>query len=334
MQVSKPGSNSTTTIDRELAASLLPKREFGAHKWGVGGVVIIAGAPGFAGAAILSAMGANRAGAGVVAVASSRSIGGLVVAAVPEVVTVPLPEIDGPMGRKALEALETKIEKSKAVVVGPGLGEDEAADGLLSALFGNTGVKTTIGFGFGSAPPQNSGGETSEGMLSRCDKPLVIDADALNWLAKQESWTALLPKHGAVLTPHVGEMSRLLGKEADEVIADPAATAKEAAAAWGQVVVFKYGNTVVSDGERTLIADDAPLSLATAGTGDVLAGSIGALLAQGMAPLDAAALAVWTGMAAARRVEQRFGTLGVTASDLPVAFAETMAELEHGGDRG
>jgi NAD(P)H-hydrate repair Nnr-like enzyme with NAD(P)H-hydrate dehydratase domain len=91
---------------------------------------------------------------------------------------------------------------------------------------------------------------------------------------------------------------------------------------------LKYGYSVVTDGTAVLVADDAPTSLATAGTGDVLAGTIGAFLTQGLAPLQAAGLALYAGARAARRVEQRVGTLGLVASDLPIAIAETLCWLE------
>jgi len=330
----KLGPNDAT-IDRDLAARLLPRRSFGAHKWGVGGLVIVAGAPGYAGAAMLSALAAGRAGAGIVNVATSRGVAGLVVGAAPETAAIPLPDPEGPMGKKAVEEFEKKLEKSAALLVGPGLGEEEDADAVMTSLFARDARKAAIGFGFG-VPAARASEPAPEGdsLAARSGKPIAIDADGLNWLARQDNWPDLLPKGRCVLTPHVGEMARLLGKDSDEIVADPLKTVREAAKAWGQTVVFKYGYTAVSDGERTLVADDAPMSLATAGAGDVLAGSIGALLAQGLAPMDAAALAVWSGIVAARRLEERFGTLGVIAGDLPAAIAEVMAGLEREGGEG
>ena len=137
-----------------------------------------------------------------------------------------------------------------------------------------------------------------------------------------------------MLTPHLGELERLTGASTESITADPVAAAQDAAARWEQVVVFKYGYTIVTDGERVLVAEDAPPSLATAGTGDVLAGTIGAFLAQGVAPTEAAALAVYTGAKAARRVEATTGTLGLVASDLPLAIAGELAELERAKERG
>jgi NAD(P)H-hydrate epimerase len=162
------------------------------------------------------------------------------------------------------------------------------------------------------------------------DLPIVLDADGLNWLADQQDWPTLLAGRKVVLTPHPGEAARLLDEPAEDVTKDPVATAVCLARKAGQVVVFKTGHTVVSDGTRSLVADRAPLSLATAGTGDVLAGSIGAFLAQGVPALEAAALAVHIGGRAAERRAERFGDLGVIASDLPDAIAEVLAELARG----
>lgn len=322
---------SDAVIDETMALAALPRREFGAHKWGVGGLVIVAGAPGFAGAAALCAMAANRAGAGIVNVALPRSIANVVVTTVAEAATIPLPDSDAPgAARRATEAIAKKLERSTAMLVGPGLGDDEATEVLLGALFGIGASGRTGRVGFGAAP--TSARSHDGALVLSSEKPIVIDADGLNWLARQEGWWEALPLGRAVLTPHVGEMSRLLDVAVEEVVADPVGIVRDAARRWNQVVVLKYGYTAVSDGERTLIAADAPPSLASAGTGDVLAGTIGAFLAQGVAPVDAAALAVYVGMRAARRVERTMGTLGLVASDLPPAIAQELAALENGGE--
>ena len=318
-------------IDEAYARSVLPSRAYGAHKWGVGGLVIVAGSPGFVGAPALCAMAAGRAGAGIVSLAVPRGIAGAIAANVPEAAFVLLPESDsGGGGRKAVELIKAKLDRSTALLVGPGLGDDETSTALLAALFGIGGSRA-VGFRGAIGFATNATREEPEAEAPPpvgIAKPVVIDADGLNWLAKQDGWRDRFPARQAVLTPHVGEMARLLGKEPNDIVADPVGTAREASRSWDQVVVFKYGHTVVSDGDRTLIAEDAPPSLASAGTGDVLAGTIGAFLAQGLAPVDAAALAVFVGGRAARRVERRFGTLGLVASDLPPAIAEELAALE------
>ena len=326
---------SDAVIDEKMALAALPRRGFGAHKWGVGGLLIVAGAPGFAGAATLCAMAANRAGAGIVNVALPRGIANVVVANVPEAAVIPLPDTDAPgAARRAVELIGKKLDKSTAIVVGPGLGEDEATDALLGALFGLGAAGRSGRVGFGLDSPAASQKANGVALVPAAEKPVVIDADGLNWLAKQETWWEALPPGRSVLTPHVGEMSRLLGVDAEEIVTDPVGTVRAAARSWRQVVVLKYGYTAVSDGTRTLVADDAPVSLASAGTGDILAGVIGAFLAQGVAPLDAAALAIHVGMRAARRVERTMGTLGLVATDLPPAIARELAALEAGEEAG
>jgi NAD(P)H-hydrate epimerase len=158
--------------------------------------------------------------------------------------------------------------------------------------------------------------------------PAVVDADALHWLSAQESWWDKVAPWSLVLTPHVGELAELSIRHADKILADPASAARDAALAWNQTVVLKAGKSYVSDGKVVRTVQNAAPALATAGTGDVLAGSIGAFLAQGLSPVDAAALAIYAGTEAALRLTQELSTLGVVASDLPEAIARVLAELE------
>jgi NAD(P)H-hydrate epimerase len=160
---------------------------------------------------------------------------------------------------------------------------------------------------------------------------MVIDADGLNWLAKQEQWWELLPAGKAVLTPHAAEMSRWTGSEVEQITADPVKVARDAAEKWGQTVVLKGTTTVIATAEGIVTTVEMPLSLATAGSGDVLCGSIGAFLAQGLSGPDAASLAAFAGSRAASRLAERVGTLGLVASDLPLAIAEELAILERVG---
>jgi NAD(P)H-hydrate epimerase len=313
-------------ISEEWAASRLPRREPGAHKWSVGGVVVVAGSPQFAGAAALCCAAAGRSGAGIVSAALPRSIVPVVVGLVPEVTAVILPEGESPsVARRAAEAIAERLERSKAIVVGPGLGDDEATAALLNALFGFSATRGAIGFGSvaGSNMDEHGGAIASGG------KPAVVDADALNWLAKQASWWERLPRERLVLTPHAGEIARLLETEVANVLADPVGTARECAARWEQTVVLKGAPTIIAEPNGELMATETTPALATAGSGDVMSGSIGAFLAQGLAPLDAAALAAFVGERAAERLSRRLGTLGVVAGDLPAAIAEELGALEH-----
>jgi ADP-dependent NAD(P)H-hydrate dehydratase / NAD(P)H-hydrate epimerase len=316
-------------ISESWAASVVPTREAGAHKWGVGGVVVVAGSPAFAGAAALCCAGAGRSGAGIVSAALPRSIAPVVVGLVPEVTVVILPEGESnSVALRAAEAIGERLGRSAAMVIGPGLGNDAATAALLGTLFGFTRTRGSIGFG--TTPP---GSETAVlvGAVATAGKPVVVDADALTWLAEQDHWWERVPAGILVLTPHPGEMARLVDVGVGEIVANPERIAREAATRWGQTVVLKGGRTVVAGADGAISTADAPPSLATAGSGDVLCGSIGGLLAQGLSGPDAAALAVFVGSRAAQRVSEQYGTLGVVAGDLPQAIAAELRALEEMG---
>src|SRR5215216_6607475 len=238
------GANQTEATAPEIiseswAASLLPRREAGAHKWSVGGVVVVAGSPPFAGAAALCCAGAGRSGAGIVSAALPRSIAPVVVGLVPEVTVVILPEGDSnSVATRAAEAIGERLDRSGAMVVGPGLGNDVATAALLGTLFGFTRVRGTIGFGTAAPGPENT---PLEGIIATAGKPVVVDADALNWLGEQETCWERVPDGLLVLTPHPGEMDRLFGVDADEIVAEPERIARESATRWSQTVVLKGG---------------------------------------------------------------------------------------------
>lgn len=312
-------------ITEAWAASVLPRRVQGAHKWDVGGVVVVAGSPPYAGAAALCCAGASRSGAGIVSVALPRSIAGVVVGLVPEATVVMLPEGDSTgVARRAAEAIETWLERGKAMVVGPGLGDDDATEALLDTLFGTPRGRSSIGFG----PSAATASDVFESVVARTGTPVVVDADGLNWLAKRDGWWEQLSNQRLVLTPHVGEMARLVKSDVETILADPLATARDAAERWNQVVVLKGAKTLVASPAGEVVYVETPPVLATAGSGDVMSGAIGAFLAQGLTPRDAAALAVYAGSRAAGRLQERLGTLGVVAGDLPLAIAEELNALE------
>lgn len=320
-----------TKISDDLLRSLAPTRTAGTHKWEVGGVLAIAGAPQYPGASWLVGRSAGRNGAGIVYLAAPRSVIAIMASAMPEVACVPLPDTDAPgSARKAIERMQDVLTKVKAVVIGPGLGNDETTDHLLTALFGfgDRAHRQLSGFGFGAEVPTFDEADTLFGMT---DAQVVLDADGLNWLAKQPDWWERVPPHRLVLTPHPGEANRLSGMDIEEIVADPAATATALAELWQQTVVIKSGYSAVSDGTQTMVSDLAPTSLATAGTGDTFAGAVGAFLAQGVAPIDAATLAIGIGSRAAHSLESIWGVSGVLASDLADEMAKTLHNLINTG---
>lgn len=300
------------TLTSDYARRLLPARPADAHKGSFGKVMVVAGSLHYPGAAYLSCAGAARVGAGLVTLAGGRTVLGIA-GRLPEATVLPVPEGDwGAIGPNALEELGKALEGYAALVLGPGLGKGEATKEFVLRVFGLDKPKARARVGF--LISAISGEVPAAPELPRLP-PTVLDADGLNLLAEIDDWSERLPQGGFVLTPHPGEMRRLL--KVDELPGDAVAAAADAAKRWGQVVVLKGATTVIANPEgATLVHDGGNPALATAGTGDVLAGAIGGLLAQGLTPFDAAALGVYLHAAAGARVRDELGDAGALASDL------------------
>jgi hydroxyethylthiazole kinase-like uncharacterized protein yjeF len=291
-------------IDSQMATRLLPERKMDGHKGTFGSVLLIAGSRRFIGAPVLAAEAAYRTGSGMVTLAAPESTYQLAAARLLEQTHLPQPETDD--GYLALEAalpLAKALAQADAAVIGPGLGNVDSVRRLLGALLLGEPAITV---------------------------PMVIDADALNGLAATYGWWERLAP-GGVLTPHPGEMSRLLGKSLSEIQADRTNSASEAAVKWRQVVVLKGAHTIVAspDGHCAINPIANPI-LATAGTGDVLSGIIGSLLGQGLAPYDAAVAGVYVHAMAGQRIAIDQGNGGLLASDLLPIIPQVMRPLRSG----
>jgi NAD(P)H-hydrate epimerase len=300
---------------------LLPQRPATADKYTAGAVLVIGGALPYPGAPRLSALGALRAGAGYVTLAVPRSIYGIVAGTILEATYLPLPETDGDLGAAAAESLGPELGRFRAAVIGPGLGREKGVAAFLQRLLAAEGRRRgAIGFGATSAAQ-------APAALLPANLPLVLDADALNHLSQLDGWHERLTQP-AVLTPNHREMARLTDKEAADIDAAPWDIASAAADQWRQVVVLKGAPTIVAAPDGRLWTASRPLpALATAGSGDVLSGVIGALLAQGLPPADAAVTAVHLGELTADLAVAAVGVGGVIASDLPLAVAQAMRSL-------
>lgn len=281
-------------IDDSMARELLPPRPLDGNKGTFGKVMLIAGSRAFIGAASLAGQAALRTGAGLVTIATTAERAAIYAATLPEVTYHLLPAENIAPEKRAQSALNG-LRGYKALVVGPGLGQSEGTRAFLLALF--AGLLR----------------------LDEAQRPrLLVDADGLNLLSQQPDWPALLPP-GSILTPHPGEMSRLLGgAKVSGGGADRLETTASAAAAWGHIVTLKGGCTLVASPDGRLRINWPPNpALATAGSGDVLSGVTGALLAQGLGPFDAATLGVSLHARAGLRVAGRLGITGAIAGDLP-----------------
>ena len=247
------------------AAETWPKREPDAHKNSVGALLLVAGRPGMAGAAVMAARAALRSGVGLLRVVSSSENRSIIQESVPEAIFVPAEDV---------HAVREAAAASQAMGVGPGLGNGAEAGELLAAVL-----------------------EVSEGL------PTVLDADALNLAASGEGpgvaeWAADRP---VLVTPHLGEMKRLAGLAGEEIEGDRLGAARDLAKTTGATVLLKGLPSIVIPPEGTCLVDTVASSdLAAGGMGDVLTGVAASLLAQGAPPDEAGALALYgTGRAAA-----------------------------------
>jgi len=284
---------------------LIPKRHEDAHKGDCGHVFVVAGSEGMTGAAILSARGALRSGAGLVTVGTAASERHIVAGAVVEAMTLALEHSKGKIADTACEKICEFAQKADCVVFGPGLGRNEHIHGVLKTL------------------------------LKEYKGKLVIDADGLNALA--ENCDILDDrKCDVVITPHPGEMSRLIGKSIEYVQQNRNIVAAEFAARYGITVLLKGKETVIvgyefRNGENKMpqpqcgmrINTTGNCGMATGGMGDVLSGVIGAFMAQGMKPFDATVLGAYIHGKAGDMAVQRFGVHGLVAGDVAeyIAFA-------------
>jgi ADP-dependent NAD(P)H-hydrate dehydratase / NAD(P)H-hydrate epimerase len=270
-------------------ASKLPHRPLSGHKGTFGRVLVIAGARQYSGAAVLTALGAARSGAGLVTLASPASVVERLAGRVLETTFLPLAETsDGAIAEAAVVQVEAVIANYRAIVIGPGLGTTAETAGFLTRLLRSQRDN--------DAPPR------------------VIDADGLNILSREADWWRLAGSR-TVITPHPLEMARLLNQK--RIDADRFTVARLASQHWGLTVLLKGAATVIaSSGQPVTINPITTSALATAGSGDVLAGLIGGLLAQGLDVYDGACVGAFLhGLAGATAGRER-GEAGVVAGDI------------------
>jgi len=282
--------------ESDVRSRIRPRRS-DAHKGTFGHVLVVAGSWGKTGAAALCAQGALRAGAGLVTVATRPDALLAVMSSAPELMGQELLG-EGPLGPGDAMAILQAAEGKQAVVLGPGIPRGEQTGHLLRALMTELAV------------------------------PLVIDADGLNALAG--NLDALTGAQAPVLlTPHPGEMSRLAGRPASEVQADRLNAARALAQAHKTTVILKGARTVIAleDGSCFVNPTGNP-GMATGGTGDVLAGVCGGLLAQGLSREDAAMIGTYVHGLAGDRVARRTGRMGLLASDLLEGLQEVWVEWD------
>jgi NAD(P)H-hydrate epimerase len=292
-------------MDPEWVRMLLPRRPRSAHKGEFGRVLVIAGSLGMTGAACLCAEGALRVGAGLVTVGCPAGVNDILEVKLTEAMTFPLPETyERTLDTRALAPILELAAEASVLAIGPGLSRHPETAVLVRRL------------------------------VARADKPMVIDADGLNALA--DAAVILEGEHApAVLTPHPGEMGRLMGVSADAVQAKRARFAQAAADRCHSVIILKGACTLVAESGRPLtVTPTGNPGMASGGTGDVLTGMVAGLIAQGLLPFEAAAAGAYLHGLAGDLAAQRVGEASLVAGDLLESQPQAIREVSRGEKPG
>ena len=292
------GLGRTKTRTRRATArvlELVPRRRERDNKYSAGSVLVVGGSTGLTGAPCLTAQAALRAGAGIVTACVPASLNVVFEQRLLEVMTRPCPDEDGTMTRDAADMILAAAERAGAVALGPGLGRTEAARALVGHL------------------------------LDRLDKPVVLDADGLWALVGHLDWV-FSRDAPTVLTPHAGELGRLVGRPSSWVDARRLDAVQSGADDTGAVVLLKGADTLVAaPGRGPVVVDLGNAGLATAGSGDVLTGVAAAFLAKGMDGALAAAAATAACGTASQLAAERHGQAGMIASDVVEALSPALS---------
>jgi ADP-dependent NAD(P)H-hydrate dehydratase / NAD(P)H-hydrate epimerase len=303
--------NAPLLVSGDWVRENLPERPDFSHKGTFGKALIVAGSVNYTGAAYLSAASALRTGAGLVTLATPQLIFPIIASKLTEATYLLLPHDMGVISPDAVKVLAEKTAAYQAMLIGPGIGTEEPTSRFLELLLGSEEAgghrKKSVGF---------IASEENQEKVSFHLPPLIVDADGLNMLAKMKEWWKKLSPL-TILTPHPGEMARLIGGSADEVNSDRLKTAGKYASEWGHIVVLKGAQTVIAhpDG-RSAVLPFANPALATAGSGDVLAGALAGLLAQGLEPFEAAVCGGYLHGLAGELCREQIGDAGATAGDI------------------
>jgi hydroxyethylthiazole kinase-like uncharacterized protein yjeF len=289
-----PGDPALGLIEPAVCEAI-PRRGSDSSKFAAGSVLVCGGSTGLTGAPTLASSAAMRAGSGYATACVPASLNPIFEVKLTEVMTVPVADAEGAIAAAAADTVLERAERVQAVVLGPGLGRASESQEFARAL------------------------------AARLPVPLLIDADAL--FAHNGRLESLADRLAAtVLTPHAGELARLLGCESDEINAHRLRSVRDAAARSRAVVVLKGDDSLIADPDgRVAISRGGAPALATAGTGDVLSGVIGAYLAKGMDPFHAACAGVFVHAAAGRACAEQIGPEGVIAGDVVDALPRVLA---------
>ncbi|MCM8760478.1 MAG: NAD(P)H-hydrate dehydratase [Candidatus Omnitrophica bacterium] len=281
---------------------MIKKRRKDTHKGDYGHLLILGGSPGLTGAICLAGISALRSGCGLVTIGIPEGLNDIIEIKLTEVMSLPLPQTGKKtFSQKAVKpALKFIDERADGVLIGPGI---------------STGIKETSRF--------------VKDIIKNTEKPLIIDADALKIISSDLDVLKKSKSKSIILTPHPGEMSYLTGLAIREIQRDREGIAEEFAKKYNIVVVLKGYRTVVTDGEKVYINPTGNPGMATAGTGDVLAGIIGGLLVQGYSGFESARYGVYIHGLAGDLAAREKGEISLIASDIIEKLPNAFQSLEN-----
>jgi NAD(P)H-hydrate epimerase len=310
-------------VNADWVRNTLPHRPRDAHKGTFGTVMIVAGSINYTGAALLAGKAAYRSGVGLVEMAIPASLHSALAGHFPEGIWLLLPHEMGIIAEGGAEVVLNGLERTTAILIGPGLGQETETECFLDKLVSNALTSKRSEIGFVAAMEQSEKSKKVE------LPPLVIDADGLKLLARIQDWQKNI-REKSILTPHPGEMAILTGLKVSKIQSKRLEIAERYAKEWGHVLVLKGANTVITEPDgRTAVIPVADPALARAGTGDVLAGIIVGLRGQGLGAFEAAVSGCWIHAYCGLKAADDLGTsTSVIAGDLVEYIPEIMRGLE------
>jgi len=315
----------TEVADPDSIAVLLPERALDSHKGTFGTALIAAGSVNYTGAALLAGEAAYRVGAGLVTMAIPAPLHGTLAGRFPEATWVLLPHEMGVISSNGAEVLAKNFERASALLIGPGFGTENSTKEFIENVLEGKYLSKKNAQRIGFVHQETEKNEENNAKLP----PMILDADGLKLLAQIKDWHKKIPAP-AILTPHPGEMSVLTGLSKEEIQENRQEIAGKYAREWGHVVVLKGAFTVIAspDGRMTIIPVASP-ALARAGTGDVLAGLIVGLRAQGLDAFNAAVAGAWIHAQAGLYAADGLGTTAsVLAGDVLDSVSDVISDLE------
>jgi hydroxyethylthiazole kinase-like uncharacterized protein yjeF len=314
-------NNPKIILTPDTVKNYLPQRTIDAHKGTFGTALVIAGSVNYTGAALLAGLAAYRSGAGLVTIAVPAPLHAALSGQLPEATWILLPHEMGVISPDAARVVRQNIPRATAILIGPGFGLEDATREFISKLFSEDSSVKRGEMGFLHTEASDNRSELSQ-------KPIILDADGLKLTSKIKDWSELLSTP-AILTPHPGEMSVLTGLPVEEIQENRLEIAGKYSKKWGHIVVLKGAFTIIAapDGQIAVVPIATP-ALARAGTGDVLAGLIVGLRAQGVNAFETACAGAWIHAMAGVLAAKRLGnTASVIASDVLNAVPQVISDL-------